>query len=739
MNDLLQLKGQFFTKGARAPGKPELPKGASITTAHLGDLKRQLEAIQTYWAENQIPFPPLVSVHYTRVIAKSNRIRRLLGGGGAKASEFIVGSRFAGTRESTHHVITYCVSGDIVADSLEILGKCAGVVEKYFGGEITCEQLKQFNTTGLKVDIGLAKTVFAQVIRDANYVQRFDILTQSEQIDDWVVVEIYNTGYRDVRDFLNSLGFLVMPNQVLGNAVRLDTEQYAQLVSKYPFLVSMAISDVSRLTSEEFGFVVAKPRVLPEPGSQPIVGVIDSPFDRGAYFSQWVESHELISPEIELEPRDYQHGTAVSSLIVDGPSLVPQLDDGCGRFRVRHFGVATASRSDSFAFMRRVSQIVAENRDIKVWNISQGSVREIARNFMSPEGAILDELQSRFDDIVFVVAGTNQTSAGQQKIGAPADSINSLVVNATAFSGETASYSRRGPVLDFFKKPDVCAVGGDGNKGLYVCTGAGGAWMKGTSFAAPWVARKMAYLMQVMGFSREVAKALIVDAAAGWNFRDDLCRGYGQVPRRIEEVVRSHDDEIKFVLTGVADAYETYNFGIPVPIVGEAHPFIARATLCYFPSCERRQGVDYTSTELDLHFGRVDERERIKAIDNNRQGDSGFMLTEDGARANYRKWDNVKHIGEEFRPGLRDRKAYAAGLWGLKIRKTTRRDEAERPGCGNGLRFGVVVTLRELHGKNRIDEFIQRCSLRGWIVNRVDIQNRLDIYNAAEVEIDFDD
>lgn len=211
------------------------------------------------------------------------------------------------------------------------------------------------------------------------------------------------------------------------------------------------------------------------------------------------------------------------------------------------------------------------------------------------------------------------------------------------------------------------------------------------------------------------------------------------MPRRIEEVVRSRDDEIKFVLTGVADAYETYNFGIPVPIAGEAHPFIARATLCYFPSCDRRQGVDYTSTELDLHFGRVDERERIKAIDNNRQGDSGFMLTEGGARANYRKWDNVKHVGEGFRPGLRDRKAYAAGLWGLKIRKTTRRDEAERPDCGNGLRFGVVVTLRELHGKNRIDEFIQRCSLRGWIVNRVDIQNRLDIYNAAEVEIDFDD
>lgn len=739
MNDLLQLKGQFFTKGARPPGKPELPKGASVTTAHLGDLKRQLEAIQAYWAENQIPFSPLVSVHYTRVAAKSNRLRRLLGGGGAKASEFIVGSRFAGTRESTHHVITYCVTGDIVADSIEILGKCAGVVEKHFDGEITYEQLKQFNATGLKGDIGLAKTAFAQVIRDANYVQRLDILTQSEQIDDWVVVEIYNTGYHDVRDFLNSLGLVVMPDQVLGNAVRLDADQYAYLVSEYPFLVSMAISDVSQLTSEEFGFAAAKPHVLPEPGNQPIVGVIDTPFDREAYFSQWVESHELLSPEIELEPRDYQHGTAVSSLIVDGPSLVPQLDDGCGRFRVRHFGVAAGKRMNSFSFMRRMSKIVAENRDIKVWNISLGSLREVARNFMSPEGAILDELQSRFDDIVFVVAGTNQTSEGQQKIGAPADSINSLVVNATAFSGETASYSRRGPVLGFFKKPDVCAVGGDGNEGLYVCTGAGGAWMKGTSFAAPWVARKMAYLMQVMGFSREVAKALIVDAAAGWNFRDDLCRGYGQVPQRVEDVVQSRDDEIKFVLTGMADAYETYNFGIPVPIVGEAHPFIARATLCYFPSCDRRQGVDYPSTELDLQFGRINERGSIQTINHNRQGEEDDWTTEGAARKNYRKWDNVKHVGEEFRPGLRDRKAYAAGLWGLKIRKTTRRDEADRPGHGAGLRFGVVVTLRELHGKNRIDEFIQRCSLRGWIVNRVDIQNRLDIYNAAEVEIDFDD
>ena len=36
------------------------------------------------------------------------------------------------------------------------------------------------------------------------------------------------------------------------------------------------------------------------------------------------------------------------------------------------------------------------------------------------------------------------------KIGSPADSLNSLVVNAVDFRGKSASYTRVGPVLSFF-------------------------------------------------------------------------------------------------------------------------------------------------------------------------------------------------------------------------------------------------------------------------------------------------
>jgi len=49
--------------------------------------------------------------------------------------------------------------------------------------------------------------------------------------------------------------------------------------------------------------------------------------------------------------------------------------------------------------------------------------------------------------------------------------------------------------------------------------------------------------------------------------------------------------------------------------------------------------------------------------------------------------------------------------------------------------FGVVVTLKEINGKNRIADFIQQCSLRGWLVNRVNVENLVDVHNKAEEDI----
>lgn len=740
MNDLLQLKGQFQHNRAAQPGSVELPSGSIVTSDKLRSLASDLHVMKEYWAKRSVPFNPLISVYYKTVVAKSNRIRRLLSGT-KSAAESVVGAKFEGEERSPRHVITHCVDMKTIDGTIELLDRCAGILDNDYGGLMDRDKLKDFNKKGLRRSIkDLTKTAFAQCMRDACYVERFGVEDKPEAIDDVAVVTLYDTGYADdVIGFMHKLGFAINSDQVLGNAVRLDREEYARLVDRYPYLVSMAVKNWNEVEPEVFQVDDQGVATIPEPTNEPVIGVIDTAFDDRVYFSEWVSvpESEYVLPKEDIEPQDRLHGTAVTSLIVDGPQINPLLDDGCGRFRVRHFCVAKAGRFSSFAVMRSIRGIVKENRDIKVWNLSLGSPAGVSRNFVSPEAAILDELQSEFDDIIFVVAGTNKRSdSSPDKIGAPADSINSLVVNATGFDGTIASYSRRGPILNFFKKPDVCCVGGSREKGVHVCTPTGEAWITGTSFAAPWISRKMAYLMQVMNLPREVAKALIIDSAAGWDFKDDPYMGYGRVPQRITDILSSSNDEIRFILTGSAEDYETYHYGIPVPINKGGHPYIARATMCYFPKCDRRQGVDYTSTEMDLHFGRINDKGRIQALNKNPQGEPGEYTYEDDARRFYRKWDNVKHIGEVLKDSARMRKAYSTGMWGIKIR-TTERSDTEKP--GRGMNFGVVVTLKEINGVNRIDDFIQQCSLRGWIVTRIDVENRIDIYNAAEVDIVFDD
>ena len=55
-----------------------------------------------------------------------------------------------------------------------------------------------------------------------------------------------------------------------------------------------------------------------------------------------------------------------------------------------------------------------------------------------------------------------------------------------------------------------------------------------------------------------------------------------------------------------------------------------------------------------------------------------------------------------------------------------------------GIRFGVVVTLKEINGVNRIDEFIKNCTLNGWLVNEIDVQTRVDINKKVNEDIEFE-
>lgn len=740
MNDVLQLKGRFEQrKSEKKPGPRNIPKGKSVTREHLDDLRKQLLGVIDYWEHDTFLNNKLVCIYYIGIIAKSNRIQCLLSSSGKKPNDSIVGAKFAESDNGKRkHIMTHCVSTETLQKTVTVLDQCISMLHLQFQGILSRDQIEEINKGEILLeDTTLARTNFVSALVDSYYTERIGIETENPEIEGKALITIYDTGINTLSLF-QKLGIdLSAIRKIDDTTLLLRPDQYALLKSKAPYLIAMAVTNITNITSDDIGLHIDSSISIPDPGNEPIIGVIDTPFDESVYFSKWVQFIPMIDSEIPLSPQDYNHGTKVSSIIVDGPALNPSLDDGCGRFRVRHFGVTSGGKMNSFTIVRAIKEIIAANKDIKVWNMSLGSDQEINKNFISPEAAILDQIQFEYD-VIFVISGTNKRASELQpkRIGSPADSINSMVVNSVTLQEEPASYSREGPVLSFFNKPDISYYGGDHDYEMTTFGPTGHCFASGTSYAAPWIARKLAYLIHVIGFSREVAKALIIDSSAGWTKKKDPSHiiGYGIVPKRIEDIIRSPDDEIRFTLSGISEKYDTYTYNIPVPVDKEKHPFIAKATLCYFPKCSRNQGVDYTNTELDIQFGRLTEN-GIKPIDNNFQGDEGLLyLREEDARSYYRKWDNIKHIGEEFSENKQARKAYPNGLWGISIKTKERLNGAD----GTGISFGVVVTLKELNGKNRIEDFIQQCSFRGWLVNRINVENKIDIYNKAEEEIKFE-
>ncbi len=742
MNNLISLKGTLKEKNnLSTPGAPKFLKNECLNIEHLREIYDDLNKCFEFWngeRSNTIN-GTLVSVFYKRIVPKSKRIKTLLSYGSEPSNLSIKGARFNDTGEK--HIITHFIDLTTLRKSIENVNKSILILEKYFGGTIDNSGLEKIDSFKNKIEkIGLSKSKFTNIVVDAGSVEKIDILFNSKSLSSNDIITLYDIGI-DYDLLFSRIGipkgsYSSLDNNSIifkTNAIR----EFNKFKENLSYMISMAVTDISEISGGQYCEVKDSGVInISKPSNEPTIGVIDTLFDNTVYFNEWVKYEDLLG-ELPRDEKDYIHGTSVTSIIVDGPSMNPKFDDGCGRFKVRHFGVAKSGRNSSVSIMRNISKIIEENSDIHVWNLSLGSELEINDNFISPIAALLDRLQVE-KNIIFVVAGTNKSKKESVKIGSPADSINSLVVNAVDFNGQVPSYARKGKVLSFFNKPDICYYGGDGNIGFSTCTKNGEHVGVGTSYAAPWIARKLCYLIDVMGLTRETAKALIIDSATNWDIIDEddsIYKGFGIVPIRIEDIINSKDDEIKFYIEGISKYYDTYTHNIPVPLYKEKYPFIAKATMCYFPRCSRNQGVDYTNKELDIYFGRITNKGVIKSINENKQSeDNDVGIEEITARKSFRKWDNVKHITQVLKMNIRPKQQYDNQMWGLSIKAKNRLETNEK----SETKFGIVITLKEINGVNRIDEFINHCSLRGWLVRKVDVKNQIDIYNTAHEEINFD-
>lgn len=751
MNPLLQIK-LIFTgeKNNQKPGARNLRAKAETSTEKIDELIYSLRAVLRFYKDNpRVTNDVMIDVWYNDIIAKSNRVRELLKPSRRSTNDTVVGARFSDAPEGEeNHIITHYVDEKTINKTIEELQVVKEFLLKRLGGKATPMNFAEPNSNIDYEGFSIGKGKLRDLIIDCSVVEKFDVprVTSIPPDIDKLLITFYKSEL--------SLSLLLeklrvddtqLPYTAYGEDTISVTRDLFEIINdKIPYMISMISTDISLITLEDISKKSRDEHDIPDPKNEPVIGVIDTFFDESVYFSKWVDNKDYISDlekyQNDLNLRD--HGTEVTSIIVDGPRMNPRLDDGCGRFRVRHFGVCS-SRISTIRLVKKIKDIVNENPDIHVWNLSLGTDDEVSKNFVSFDAAALDEIQAK-KNVIFVVAGTNdnrEIQKGILKVGAPADSLNSLVVNSVRRDGQPAGYSRRGNILSFYNKPDVSYYGGDYDDRITAYTSYGTDEVYGTSFATPWISRKMCYLIDVMGMPKEVAKALIIDSAATWDYKtmsqnNKSIMGYGVVPVDIRKIVETESDEIRFVVYGTSDSYRTANYAIPVPKDDDnKYPYIARATLCYFPKCSRTQGVDYTDRELSLKFGRIiNDKGKINDINDNVQDDADGRMDERLSRKEFRKWDNTKFISRIVKNINKPVKSYDDRLWGLSVTSKERLSTQMR----SPLNFGVVVTLKEVNGINRIDDFVKACILRGWIVNRIDVQNQLDIYASSQEEIHFE-
>lgn len=749
VNEVLNLVGSYTPKDNESAGGPKnLKKNKFLEVKKILDIRDQLIRARDEWSKIDTIRGMVINVQYNCVVPKSSRISFLLREYGKNDSQHIVGARFI----DGHHNISYYISQrSAINDSITILNEAYKFCASHFDKRIAKEN---FNIDKNRVDpvdysdlSFTSRSNFRKLIVELSDIDKIEMPNYKPTIKSGSKIISFFETDKTGNEICNNLLIDKGENSIIqkldekGNLLLVDENTFDLIVAKVPYLICDSTTDLLSITSEMCDVENNPINIqLPKnPSDEPIIGVIDSRFDSHVYFSNWVEYVDDYY-DGEFEPEDY-HGTEVDSILVNGSEINgDRFDDGCGYFRVVHFHLASKNNGiPSNILIERIKEIVTKYPSIHVWNLCLGSDNQIDDNYISFEAEILDKLQYLNKNLVFVISGTNMPEDLKQenyKIGSPADSINSIVVNSVDKNGNIPNYARKGGVLSFFNKPDFATFGGSSSMGVRVCNPAGENFKQGTSFAAPWISRKMCYLMEKMHLTREAAKALLIDSAAGWNYSQNEkdYKGYGIVPTNIKDILKTDSDEIRFILSGYTLAYKTYNYNLPIPLnSNDRYPFIARATLCYFPSCDRKQGVDYTETEMSVKFGRM-KNGAIDDINSNVQDEEGSYITEDAARKYQRKWDNVKFISMQLKDRLTSLKSYDNKMWGVSITSKQRNSTTVTP-----LPFSVVVTLKEIEGKNRIESFIEQCSARGWQVEKINIENNNNLFQRAQEELLFDD
>lgn len=511
-------------------------------------------------------------------------------------------------------------------------------------------------------------------------------------------------------------------------------------------------------------------------GRYPKVGVIDTGVS-GPLTSWVLDRHDFLGAA-DCDPG---HGTMVAGVLVgaraaNGPRLGRE-DDGCDIVdlalmpRVPFLDVYGQRGFE--AFLEELEAAIAEARDqhgVRVFNMSLNVVATVDPDTYSIYAARLDDIQDRLGVLIVNSAGnlpgTEWRSPWPAKltqvlaalaartnpdtIYMPCESVRTIAVGAlnppgsTHIEGAPATYSRRGPGLRVGVKPDVADFGGTGDAAnprathLVSCDPSGNQiHTRGTSFAAPLVAKTMAALDVATGERLEprtlraflIHHAVVPEPLASPRMRDVTRQfvGFGQ-PVSAARMLETDDHAITMVFESRLTAGERrpailrFNFQWPAPLVDlttRACRGRVRMTLVYDAPIDQAFGTEFVRVNLSAHLrqrqpvdrsdGKPSFRDEISQAFLPRTGK--LTIPEKSLIDHGLKWWPTKRYEAEFGGGVGQ-----SAEWRLEVESVVR---AEATFPAEGIPFSLILTIEDEEKSAPIFQTFRQAL----VAQRVDMQD----------------
>lgn len=355
------------------------------------------------------------------------------------------------------------------------------------------------------------------------------------------------------------------------------------------------------VSPEEFNTEIEVSRPV-DGESYPRIGLLDSGVETIPHLAPWIESEENIAG---LEEDDIRrlHGTSVASIINYGDALENKVLTGTAPMYIRSCIVNTDDRVIRISedeMVEHIKTAISNNRDIDIWNLSQGSSCEIEDDEFSEFAMVLDNIQKENNILICKSAGNiDPRFPDQKRITQGAESLLSLTVGSVAHVCESeedvpvggrSHFSRVGPGPGGAVKPDLVHVGGNKSIGVnsFSDTGFQSNAYRGTSFSTPRVTALAANLAHRMNrnFDPLLIKALLIHSAKYHYLTTDdnniILRelGFG-IPATLEDILYNDPDEFTMVWKPeLSDGVDMQIQDIPFPanLVNNGH-FIGEVTV----------------------------------------------------------------------------------------------------------------------------------------------------------------